>query len=85
VTVPREFDINSEFPRGENLLLLQHSALGVPMWHTCLVSSGGGWATPTTSSTRIHLPPPPAMTVSTDTMTSQALHVVRVRSVTCFA
>jgi hypothetical protein len=39
VTVPREFDINPEFPRGENLLLLQHSALGVPTWHTCLVSS----------------------------------------------
>jgi hypothetical protein len=29
----------NEFPRGENLLSLQHSALGVPTWHTCLVSS----------------------------------------------
>jgi hypothetical protein len=38
-TVPREFDINPEFPCGENLLLLQHSALGVPTWHTFLVSS----------------------------------------------
>jgi hypothetical protein len=38
-TVPREFDINPEFPHGENLHLLQHSALGVPTWHTCLVSS----------------------------------------------
>jgi hypothetical protein len=33
-TVPREFDINPEFLHGENLLLLQHSALGVPTkWH----------------------------------------------------
>jgi hypothetical protein len=38
-TVPREFDINPEFPRGENLLLLQYSALGVPTWQPCLVSS----------------------------------------------
>jgi hypothetical protein len=38
MTVPWEFDINPEFPRGENLLLLQHSALGVPSWHICLVS-----------------------------------------------
>jgi hypothetical protein len=37
--VPQEFDINSSFLHGENLLLLQHSALGVPTWHTCLVSS----------------------------------------------
>jgi hypothetical protein len=27
------------FPREENLLLLQHSVLGVPTWNTCLVSS----------------------------------------------
>jgi hypothetical protein len=27
VTVPREFDINPEFPRGKKLLLLQHSPL----------------------------------------------------------
>jgi hypothetical protein len=34
MTVPREFDINPEFPRGKNLLLLQHSALGFPTkWH----------------------------------------------------
>jgi hypothetical protein len=39
LTVPREFDINPEFPSWENLLLLHHSALGVPTWHTCLVSS----------------------------------------------
>jgi hypothetical protein len=33
-TVLREFDINPEFPRGKKLLLLQHSALGVPTkWH----------------------------------------------------
>jgi hypothetical protein len=32
--------LNPEFPSGENLLLLQHSTLGVPMsWHLCLVSS----------------------------------------------
>jgi hypothetical protein len=32
--VPREFDINPEFLYGENLLLLQYSALGVPLsWH----------------------------------------------------
>jgi hypothetical protein len=41
-TVSREFDINPEFPRGKILLLLQHSALGVPTWHTCLVSLGCG-------------------------------------------
>jgi hypothetical protein len=40
LTAPREFDIKPEFPRGKNLLLLQHSALGVPMsWHLFLVSS----------------------------------------------
>jgi hypothetical protein len=40
-TIPREFDINPEFPRGKNLLLLQHSALEVPTsWHVCLVPSG---------------------------------------------
>jgi hypothetical protein len=38
-TVPQEFDINPEFPREKILLLLQYSALGVPTWHTCLVSS----------------------------------------------
>jgi hypothetical protein len=33
-TVPREFDINPKFPHRENLLLLQHSALGVATnWH----------------------------------------------------
>jgi hypothetical protein len=29
-TVRQEFDINTKFLRGENLFLLQHSALGVP-------------------------------------------------------
>jgi hypothetical protein len=29
MTIPKEFDINPEFPRGENLLLLQHSAFEV--------------------------------------------------------
>jgi hypothetical protein len=38
-TVPQEFDINPKFPRGENLLFLQHSTLGFPTWYTCLVSS----------------------------------------------
>jgi hypothetical protein len=38
-TVLREFDINPEFPRGEILLLVHHSVLGVPTWDTCLVSS----------------------------------------------
>jgi hypothetical protein len=36
---PESSIFNLEFPRGENLLLLQHSALGVPTWHLCLVSS----------------------------------------------
>jgi hypothetical protein len=37
---PESLILNPEFPRGENLLLLQHSVLGVPMsWHLCLVSS----------------------------------------------
>jgi hypothetical protein len=35
-TVPREFDINPKFPHGENLMLLQHSAIGVPMSGTFL-------------------------------------------------
>jgi hypothetical protein len=38
-TVSREFNINPEFSRGENLLLLQHSAPWVLTWHTCVVSS----------------------------------------------
>jgi hypothetical protein len=37
---PESSILTPSFPRGENLLLLQHSALGVPTWHTCLVSSG---------------------------------------------
>jgi hypothetical protein len=36
---PKSSILNPSFPRGENLLLLQHSTLGVPTWHTCLVSS----------------------------------------------
>jgi hypothetical protein len=37
---PESSILNPEFPRGENLLLLQHSALGVlTSWHLCLVSS----------------------------------------------
>jgi hypothetical protein len=37
---PESLILNPEFPQGENLLLLQHSALGVPKsWHLCLVSS----------------------------------------------
>jgi hypothetical protein len=37
---PESSVLNPEFPHGENLLLLQHSALGVPTtWHLCLVSS----------------------------------------------
>jgi hypothetical protein len=37
---PESSILNPEFPRGENLLLLQHSALEVPTsWHLCLVSS----------------------------------------------
>jgi hypothetical protein len=38
-TVPREFDIKPEFPHGENILFLHHSALRVPTWYTYLVSS----------------------------------------------
>jgi hypothetical protein len=36
---PESSILTPSFPRGENLLLLQHSALGVPTWHTCFVSS----------------------------------------------
>jgi hypothetical protein len=36
---PESSILTPSFPHGENLLLLQHSALGVPTWHTCLVSS----------------------------------------------
>jgi hypothetical protein len=37
---PESLILNPEFPRGEYILLLQHSALGVPMsWHLFLVSS----------------------------------------------
>jgi hypothetical protein len=36
---PESLILTPSFLRGENLLLLQHSALGVPTWHTCLVSS----------------------------------------------
>jgi hypothetical protein len=40
LTVLQEFDINPEFSREENLLLIQHSTLGVPTnWHLCLVLS----------------------------------------------
>jgi hypothetical protein len=36
-TVPESSILNPDFPRGENLLLLQHSALGVPTsWHLYL-------------------------------------------------
>jgi hypothetical protein len=35
---PKSSILTPSFPHGENLLLLQHSALGVPTWHTCLVS-----------------------------------------------
>jgi hypothetical protein len=38
VTVPREFDINPEFPRGK-IYFFYNTALGVPTWHICLVSS----------------------------------------------
>jgi hypothetical protein len=36
---PESSILTPSFPRGENLFLLQHSTLGVPTWHTCLVSS----------------------------------------------
>jgi hypothetical protein len=37
---PESLILNPKFPRGKNLLLLQHFALGVPTsWHLCLVSS----------------------------------------------
>jgi hypothetical protein len=36
---PESSILTPSFPHGKNLLLLQHSALGVPNWHTCLVSS----------------------------------------------
>jgi hypothetical protein len=40
-TVPQEFDIKPQVTHVGKILLLQHSALGVPTkWHTCLVSSG---------------------------------------------
>jgi hypothetical protein len=36
---PESSILNPKFPRGKNLLSLQHSALGVPTsWHLCLVS-----------------------------------------------
>jgi hypothetical protein len=38
--LPKSSILNPEFPRGKNLLLLQHSALRVPTsWHLCLLSS----------------------------------------------
>jgi hypothetical protein len=37
---PESSILTLSFPRGENLLLLQYSALGVPTWYNCLVSSG---------------------------------------------
>jgi hypothetical protein len=43
---PESSIITPSFPRGENFLLLQHSALGVPTWHTCLVSSPPPFALP---------------------------------------
>jgi hypothetical protein len=37
---PESSILNPKFPHGENLLLLQHSIVGVPTsWHLCLVSS----------------------------------------------
>jgi hypothetical protein len=44
LTVPREFDIKPRVTFVEKILLLQHSALGVPTnWHICLVSSGSSF------------------------------------------
>jgi hypothetical protein len=36
---PESSIFNLEFPHGKKILLIQHSAVGVPICHLCLVSS----------------------------------------------